>query len=63
MQGKKITIKINDKTVVEYTEPDNLVRPKEMADRKLSGGTFALQGHDPKSKVLFKDIMVKPMPD
>ena len=57
VQGKKITIKINDKTVIEYTEPDE---PKN-GDRKLSSGTFALQGHDPKSKVYYKDIMVKPL--
>ena len=28
----------------------------------ISSGTFALQGHDPKSKVLVKNIMVKPLP-
>lgn len=57
VQGKKITIKINDKTVIEYTEPDET----KNGDRKLSSGTFALQGHDPKSKVYYKDIMVKPL--
>ncbi|MEP7259171.1 MAG: DUF1080 domain-containing protein [Flavitalea sp.] len=61
--GKTVTIKINDKTVVEYTEPDNVVRPEEMAGRVLSSGTFALQGHDPKSVVFFKDIFVKPLED
>ena len=30
-----------------------------MAGRKLGSGTFALQGHDPKSKVFYKNIMVK----
>ncbi len=59
VQGKKITIKINDKVINEYTEPDNVKRPKGNADKVLSSGTFALQGHDPKSKVLYKDIMVK----
>jgi len=54
VQGKKITIKINDKVINEYTEGGN---------GKLSTGTFALQGHDPKSKVYYKDIMVKPLPD
>jgi len=63
VQGKKVTIKINGKTVNEYTEPDNVERPADMADRKIASGTFALQGHDPKSKVYFKDIMVKPLPD
>ena len=58
VKGKKITIKVNDKTLVEYTEPDTL---SQSAGRKISSGTFALQGHDPKSKVFFKDIMVKPL--
>ena len=55
VEGRKVTIKINDKTVVEYTEPENAQR------KRISSGTFALQGHDPKSKVYFKDIMVKPL--
>ncbi len=63
VKGKKVTIKINDKTVVEYTEPENLDRPADMSGRKISNGTFALQGHDPKSVVYFKDIMVKPLPE
>ena len=62
VQGKKVTIKINDQTVVEYLEPENAERPKDMAGRLISSGTFALQGHDPKSKVYYKDIMVKPLP-
>lgn len=62
VQDKRVIIKINDKTVVDYTEPDHVQRPPEFAGRLISNGTFALQGHDPKSKVLFKDIMVKPLP-
>ena len=61
VQGKRVIIKINDKTVVDYTEPDNVQRPAGMAGRLISSGTFALQGHDPKSKVYFKNIMVKPL--
>ncbi|MDE3254288.1 MAG: DUF1080 domain-containing protein [Bacteroidota bacterium] len=60
--GKHVIIKINDKTVVDYVEPDNVVRPKSMTLRVISDGTFALQGHDPKSIVHFKNIMVKPLP-
>ncbi len=56
VKGKRVVIKINGKTVVDYTEPPN-------ARRRLSHGTFALQGHDPKSKVYYKNIMVKPLPD
>ncbi len=58
VEGKHVSIKINDKTVVDYTEPGNI---EQSATRKISSGTFALQGHDPKSKVFFKNIMVKPL--
>lgn len=60
VEGKHITIKINDKVVVDYTEPDNVDRPGDPF-KKLSSGTFALQAHDPKSKVYYKNIMVKPL--
>ena len=61
VEGKHVIIKLNDKKVVDYTEPENVERPADMAGRKISNGTFALQGHDPKSKVYFKNIMVKPL--
>lgn len=60
VQGKNITIKVNGKTMVEYTEPEEVGRSG--AGRKISSGTFALQGHDPKSIVYYKNIMVKPLP-
>lgn len=60
VEGKHVIIKINDKTVVDYTEPENPKRPKGMEQRLISSGTFALQGHDPKSIVHYKNIMVKP---
>src|SRR6185436_8865354 len=63
VEGKHVTVKINDKTVVDYTEPDNVKREAGSEGRVLSSGTFALQGHDPKSKVYFKNIMVKVLPD
>jgi hypothetical protein len=56
---KTVTISINDKTVVTYTEPDNLKRTGNDAQRFLSSGTFALQGHDPKSVVHYRNIRVK----
>lgn len=62
VQGKRITIKINDRTVVDYTEPEGVEKTADRALKHLSSGTFALQGHDPKSKVYFKDIMVRPLP-
>jgi hypothetical protein len=58
VEGKHIVIKIDGKTVSDYTEPDDLRRPA----RQLSSGTFAIQAHDPKSKVYFRNLRVKPGP-
>ncbi len=63
VQGKRVIIKLNNKTVVDYTEPDNVQRPPDQLQKVISSGTFALQGHDPKSIVYFKNILVKPMGD
>jgi hypothetical protein len=63
VQGKRVTVRINDKMVMEYTEPDDVKREEGMKGRIISSGTFALQGHDPKSTVLYKNIRVKLLPD
>ncbi len=63
VEGKRVIVKINDKTVVDYTEPDDVKREAGNEGRVLTSGTFALQGHDPNSKVYFKNIMVKILPD
>ncbi len=57
--GKTVTIKVNGKTTVEYTEPAGVTRPADMAGRLISKGTFAIQGHDPKSRTHYKNIMVR----
>jgi hypothetical protein len=62
VQGKRIIVKINGKVVNDYTEPADLHRTGGDAQRVLSSGTFALQGHDPNSLVFYKNIMVKPLP-
>ncbi len=62
VEGKKITTKVNDETVVEYSENDNTTRSKEFGGRVLSSGTFAIQGHDPESKAYFRKIEVKLLP-
>lgn len=62
VKGKHITIKINDKVVVDYTEPEDKKPDSDGFDRVLSSGTFAFQAHDPKSKVYFKNIRVKRLP-
>jgi hypothetical protein len=63
VNGKRVIIKVNGKITVDYTEPENVQRPKGSEGRVISNGTFALQGHDPNSIVYFKNIMVKPLAD
>jgi len=60
--GKRIIVKLNDKVVLDYTEPEPLHREKGDELRRLSSGTFALQGHDPNSLTYYRNIMVKPLP-
>ncbi len=63
VQGKHIRTYVNDKLIADYTELENVKPPENHLGRKLSSGTFALQGHDPKSKVLYKNISVRILPD
>ena len=57
VEGRHITIMVDDKVITDYTEPQDVDRGTNV----LSSGTFALQGHDPDSKVFFKNIKVKPL--
>jgi type 1 glutamine amidotransferase len=61
VEGKHVIIKIDGKTTVDWTQPDNYVPPKGMPGRKIGQGTIAIQGHDPKSLVCFKNIAIKPL--
>ncbi len=62
VQGKHVTVKVDGKTVVDYTEPAGKEPPKDGFVRVISEGTFALQAHDPKSEVHYKNIRVKKLP-
>lgn len=57
VEGQHITISVDDEVITDYTEPEDVDRGTNV----LSSGTFALQGHDPDSKVYFKNIKVKPL--
>jgi hypothetical protein len=57
VQDQNIVVRVNDKIVVDYTEPEGIKGP-----RRLSEGYFALQQHDPGSTVRFRDIRVKRLP-
>jgi len=62
VEGKRVIIKINGKTTVDWTQPENWEPSQGMAGRKIGQGTIALQGHDPKSLVYYKNIRVRVPP-
>jgi hypothetical protein len=51
-QGNHITIKVNGKTTVDWTDPKST----------YTKGHFALQGHDPGTKVKFRKVEVIELP-
>jgi hypothetical protein len=63
VSGKRIVLKINGTTTVDYTEPAKLDRPKGREQRVLSRGTIALQAHDPNGMVFYRNIRIKLLPD
>jgi hypothetical protein len=50
--GKHITIKVNDKVVVDHQEDQN----------QYTKGYLALQQHDPGTVVMYKDLMFRKLP-
>lgn len=59
VRGRHIELKVNGKTLVNYTEPKNKQPESKQFERRLDSGTFALQAHDPESKVYFRNLRVK----
>jgi hypothetical protein len=62
VEGRHIVLTVNGKVTVDYTEPNPPNRKKGREGRIVSAGTFALQSHDPGSKVWFRNIRVKALP-
>ncbi len=62
VNGPHVELKINGKTMVDYTEPAKKEVFSREFERKLGEGTFALQAHDPESIVYFRNIEVKRLP-
>lgn len=59
----RVRVYVNDHWVVDYVEPEPPVAPESRPGRRLGRGTFALQGHDPESRVEFRRIRVRHLPD
>ena len=62
VKGDTIAVKVNDKQTVNWTQPADWNGGREGPGRKITGpGTIALQAHDPKSTVYYKNIRIKPL--
>ncbi len=59
VKDRHVELKVNGKTMVDYTEPEGQQATSDKFERRLGEGTFALQAHDPDSKVYFRNLRVK----
>ena len=62
VEGKRIITSVNDRVIADYTEEAKPERIPSHAGRLLTHGTFAIQGHDPGSKVMYRNIKVRVLP-
>ncbi len=63
VRGKRVEVRLNGTLVVDYLEPTPPPPEVQDAGRVLGRGTFALECHGANSQVMFKNILVKPLPD
>jgi len=62
VEGKRVRTWLNETLLVDWVEPSNIDEVNGPV-RKLSFGSFALQCHDPESKVRYRNLRVKRLPD
>jgi hypothetical protein len=61
VKGDTITVEVNGKQTVQWTQPADWNGGVEGPGRSLHPGTIALQAHDPGSTVYYKNIRIKPL--
>lgn len=62
VKGDTITVKVNDKQTVSWTQPADWKGGREGPGRSITGpGTIALQAHDANSVVYYRNIRIKPL--
>ena len=52
--GKNIVTRVNDRVVVDYTEPAGVT-----GSRRLGKGHLAIQAHDPESVIRYRNLHVR----
>jgi hypothetical protein len=64
VRGKNVQIHLNNRLLVDYVEPTPPVIPEGGEKmRFLDHGTFALQCHNDGSRVSYRKVRVRPLPD
>jgi len=63
VRGKRVRVWVDGALVVDYREPDELPAAWGEHFRALGSGTFALQCHDPQSRVSYRNLRVRPLLD
>jgi hypothetical protein len=68
VKGMNITVNVNDQQAINWTQPAGWAGTfrangtPEFADRRIGQpGTIALQAHDPKSVVYYRNLRIKPL--
>ena len=59
VKDNHITLKVNDKTMVEFDEEKDRKAFSGSFERRLGTGTIAFQAHDPGSVAQFRNIMIR----
>jgi hypothetical protein len=60
VKDNTITVRVNDKQTVTWTQPADWTGGREGPGRSITGpGTIALQAHDPGSTVFYRNIRIK----
>ncbi|HYO82218.1 MAG TPA: DUF1080 domain-containing protein [Bryobacteraceae bacterium] len=62
VKDKTVTVKLNGKEVVTWTQPEDWGGGREGSGRALGSGTIAFQGHDPNSTVHYKNVRIRMLP-
>jgi hypothetical protein len=58
----RVQIRVNGTLVVDWIEPPGPLPEGAPKMNRLGRGTFAIQCHDPESKVFYRNVRVKPLP-
>jgi hypothetical protein len=62
VKDNTITVNVNGKQTVSWTQPADWNGGREGAGRAITGpGTIAFQAHDPNSTVYYKNVRIKPL--